>query len=1100
MALQLQFYIQPNNCKLSIMNNAFSKQSSIAIRILFFCLFFGTTILRAQSGTVSVDFKNASPKEIIENLESRTPYKFVYQKDINLDLPRITLKKENVSIDEMLKEMQSLTNLNFMRNENNIAVINKPSVKKKGKISGKTVDNTGLSLPGATIKLVENGLSAIADSDGNYSLATEPGIYTVEASYMSYQTQKITGVKVIENSITPLNIALKEDAQSLEEVVITQTYQKATASTEGMLLEQKKAAQFSDGISAEQIARTPDKDVGASLKRITGVTTVDDKYVVVRSMGERWNQAVMDGINLPSTDAYQQNFAFDIIPTAMVESIVVSKTATPDMNANFVGGSVEIRTKAIPKENFTIFSVGTSHNSRSTFKDRLTKQEGSNDYLGFDDGTRDYPTGLASINLPATEAEAAPFLDQSKKFTQDNFTTYKTYTAPGNSLQFALGRSYDLKNSGRWGFVGSLIFKNTQEQLKIDHTERGRFMENTLFVPEGTSASTGITKYSVLEQYGFKNSGASYTFNSTLGGMLNAGIQIGNHRISVRNTYMHIYDSKLTQITGWDHYGSSIPSIIEGGDLAFTQETSYPIYQNLLQNKIEGNHRFNKLEANWFASYNLISKDTKDATFLQSYRKKVGDDILLYNMVYNNGGKYPMSRGYYTNDETDYNWGFNASYAFDFGIFRNSIKAGYFGSYKEASNRQEDASLRSVGHNETEINIPISQLLDGSHYNWGGYGWQNLGYYGNEYAGIVKAHAPFLMLDNKITDYVRLVWGMRAESYVYTQVSSQASNPGDFEAEQKDDQKWQYLPSASLIVSPTSKMNIRLGYSKSVLRPQFSERLKIPYFDPVRSAYILNWTDGIVSSVAENYDFKFEWFPSMGEILSFGIYSKNIKDPIEAVTQIQSEGTRYIFNTNSHSAKLNGIELEVYKNLSFLGEGEILQHLFVLGNAAFNDTKVTSFVNLDGSGGLYKADRPLYGQSAYTYNLGIEYAGERMGFGIRHNASGDQYIQVGFDYIAEEIRMPYATTDAQVSYKFFKEKNLELKCGIKNLFDTPIETYNNFNSYMGKIKEGYEYGDNPRDRYTLVSGATKHYDEGIDRVLYKAWNGRTISLTVNYNF
>lgn len=1084
------------------MNNIFSKQFSVASWVLFFGFLLNAWNMQAQTGTVSVDFKNASPKEIIENLESRTPYKFIYQKNIDLDAPRITLKREDISIDELLKDLQALTNLNFLRNENNIAVNRKATPKKKGKVVGKAVDNVGLPLPGATIRIVESGQATIADDQGNYILVTEAGTYTIEATFVSYQTQKITGVKVTDNDATPLNIVLKEDAQALQEVVLTQTYQKATATTEGMLLEQKRAAQFSDGISAEQIARTPDKDVGASLKRITGVTTVDDRFVVVRSMGERWNQAVMDGVNLPSTDAYQQNFAFDIIPTAMVESIVVSKTATPDMNANFVGGSVEIRTKAIPKEDFTSFSIGTSYNSRSAFKDRLTKQQGANDYLGFDDGSRDYPQGLVPMEIPTTEVEAGPFIEQSKRFTQDNFTTYNTYAAPGTSLQFALGRSYDLKDNGRWGFVGSLIFKNTQEQIKIDHTERGRFMENTLFIPEGQDTGTGTSKYSVFEQYGFRNSGASYGFNSTLGGMFNAGIQLGNHRISLRNAYMHIFDNRITQITGWDKYGSSQPSILDGSELAFTQETSYPIYQNLLQNKIEGNHRFDNWEANWFAAYNLTSKDTKDATFLQTFRKKVGDDELLYNQVYNNAGKFPMSRGYYTNDETDYNWGFNASYSFDIGSLHNSIKFGYFGSYKKASNRQEEASLRVIGQpsNTAEINYPISELLNGSHYQWGGFGWQNLGFYGKEYKGDVKAHAPFLMFDNKLSNYIRFVWGIRAESFVYTQISSQSSTAADFEADQKDDKKWQYLPSGSLIVSPVRSMNIRLGYSKAVLRPQFSERLKIPYFDPVRSAYILNWTNGIVSSVAENYDFKFEWFPSAGEVLSFGVYRKNIKDPIEAVTQIQSEGSRYIFNTNSHSAKLTGIELEIYKNLSFLGEGEILDHFFILGNAAFNKTQVTSFVNLDGTGGLYKADRPLYGQSAYTYNLGIEYAGDRMGFSIRHNASGDQYIQVGYDYIAEEIRMPYSTTDAQVSYKFFKEKNLELKCGIKNLFDSPIETYNNFNSYRGKIREDYEIGDNPRDRYTLVSGASKKYDEGIDRKLYKAWNGRTVNLTVTYNF
>lgn len=1077
------------------MNNVFSRQFSIAYWILFFTIFLVTASVQAQTARLSVDFKEASPKEIIGYLESQTPYKFVYQKGINLETPRISLKKDNTTIDDLLNELQRLTNLNFRRNDNTIAVNTKTTPKKPGKITGKVVDHTALSLPGSTIRVIETGLTTVSDSDGNYAFSLEPGTYTVEVSFISFQTQNITGVEVTENNTTPLNIALREDSQSLEEVVITQTYQRATASTEGMLLEQKKAAQFSDGISAEQIARTPDKDVGATLKRITGVTTVDDRYVVVRSMGERWNQAVMDGVNLPSTDPNQQQFSFDIVPTAMVESVVVSKNATPDMNANFAGGYVEIRTKSIPKKDFTSLSVGTSHNSRSTFKDRLTKQEGSNDYLGFDDGTRDYPSGLVALPLPATETEAGLFIEQSKRFTQDNFTTYKTYTAPGTSLQFALGRSYTMENNNRWGFTGALFFKNTQEQLQIEHTERGTWMRNSEFTVPETEYG-----YSTLEHYGFKNTGASYTYNSKLGGMFNAGIQLGEHKITVRNMLMHIYDSQLTQITGWNYYGGNVPGILDGTLLPYTEETNYPVYQSFLQNKIEGEHKFGVLEANWFAAYGATSKDTKDATFLKTYRRTLGDDVMTFNGINNSDGN-GFKRANFTNEEKNYNVGIDFKYPFNFGTsVKNEIKAGYFGTYKKATNKQESARLAVIGQGGAtgaNIDFPIAELLDGSHYEWDGFGWQNPTIYGNKYIGDVKLHSPFLMLDNKISHYVRLVWGMRAESYLYTQIASQAENPGAFETTQRDDDLWQYLPSANLTVSPTNKMNLRLGYNKSVLRPQFAERLNMPYYDPIRGSMVVNWTGGIISTVVDNYDFKAEWFPSQGEILSFGVYRKTIENPIEGIVQIGNDGgSRTIYNMNSHDAKLWGVEMELYKNLSFLGEGENLKRIYFYGNAAFNKTKVTGYVNIDGTGGLYEVNRPLYGQSPYNYNLGLDYVGDRLGFSIRHNATGDQYILVGFDYDAEEIRMPYAVTDAQVSYKFFKDKNLELKCGVKNLLDSPIETYNNANSYT-RLNEHFV---NPRDRFHLGAGATNKYDEDIDRKLLKAWSGRTISLTINYNF
>lgn len=1079
------------------MNNDFSRHYFTAIWILFLGFLLGTNTIYSQTGTVSVDFKNSSPQKIIDNLKSQTPYQFVYQKDLDLSFPLVTLKKDNVTIDEVLNDLQSLTNLDFRRTDNNIAVKRNDAVKKKrrGKITGKVVDNNGLSLPGANIKVVETGFGTQSDIDGNYILELEAGEYTIEISVISFQTQKITNVKVQEGEDTPLVVSLQEDAQSLNEVIIVQNYKQAAASVEGMLLQQKKAAQFSDGISAEQIARTPDRDVAASLKRITGVTTVNDKYVVVRSMGERWNQAVMDGIALPSTDASQQNFSFDIIPTAIVESIVVSKSATPDMYANFAGGYVEVKTKDIPKENFTNFSISTSYNSKSAFKERLTRQEGDYDYWGFDDGRRDYPTNHTTIDPPTTEAASGPFIEYSKLFTQDNFSTYKTYGAPGTTLQFGLGRVYKLKDNNKWGFVGSLIFKNTQEKLEIDHIERGNYKSNTDFTKEDDK-----TAYSSFTKYGFKNSGASYNYNSTLGGMFNASIQLDNHKITLRNTVMHIYNNQLTQITGWND-NDATSEILDGSKLANTAESDYPVYTTFIQNKIEGNHKFDKLEVNWYGAYGNVTKDTKDATFVDIGRTKVGDDILTGYSVYNSGNRFPFSRSNFTNDEADYNWAVNFKYTFNFNeSFTNDIKAGYFGTYKKATNQQESAKLVTVGQATERAIIyePLTKFLDGSNYYYGGFGWQKFGIYGNEYIGDVKIHSPYLMLDDKIGQYIRLVWGVRAESYLYTQIQSQSENPNGFSEVQADDKIWQFLPSVSLIISPTNKMNVRLGYNKSVLRPQFAERLGIPYYDPVRSAKIYNYTDGIISSVSNNYDLKLEWFPSGGEILSFGVYHKDIDNPIEAVGYLNASGVRDIYNVNSKKAKLWGVELEFYKSLSFLGEGDLLKHLFVYGNASVNDTKVTSFVNLDGTGGLYEANRPLYGQSPYSYNLGFDYVGDRLGFSIRHNALGDQYILVGFEYFAEEIRKPYAITDAQISYKFFKEKNLELKFSAKNLFDEGIETYNNGNSYS-HITDA-PIGSNPRAMFSLGAGATKKFDEDIDREIFKAKNGRTLSLSINYSF
>ncbi len=296
---------------------------------------------------------------------------------------------------------------------------------------------------------------------------------TVKApKYNALRVEKLSVANKETNTVSFALNRASDKITDIKEVVVTATRKADTQA--GLLAQQKKAAQMSDGISAEQISKTPDNDLGGSLKRVTGITTIDNKYVVVRSMGERWNTAAMDGINLPSTEAYNQNFSFDIIPTSMVESVVVSKSATPDMNASFAGGFVEVKTKDIPNENFTTVSMGTSYNDQSAFKEFLTRKRGKYDYFGYDDGTRDFPQGLQAMNW-----NNPMFFEQSSQFKNDNFTTYKTRGDMGSNLQLALGRMYALKNNNKWGFAGAFIIRNEQSKLDIDHTGRGNWLDTT---------------------------------------------------------------------------------------------------------------------------------------------------------------------------------------------------------------------------------------------------------------------------------------------------------------------------------------------------------------------------------------------------------------------------------------------------------------------------------------------------------------------------------------------------------------------------------------------------------------------------------------------
>lgn len=1075
------------------------------------------TISTLQAQTLNKEFPAETLDKRLTKMTQESKINILFDLNVVKGVNIPAYKAKNQTWEQILQSTLSSANFTFKKSGNSYIIVKKGPVKKlqPGSIKGTVTDSQGVPLPGATLQITGvTNLTTISGNDGTYSFSLQSGTYTLEARYISFQTQRITNLVVTENNTTSLNIALKDNSdQSLSEVVVTSTYKKTAASTDGLFRQQQKAAQMSDGISAEQIAKTPDSDVAASLKRITGVTTIADKFVVVRSLGERWNTAVMDGIILPSTD-YNNQFSFDIIPTAMVESVVVNKTATPDMNASFAGGYIEVKTKDIPNKDFFSFNWGSSYNSIATFKPFLSRQQGKNDYFGYDDGTRDFPQGLEYSDFNTKN-----FFEQSKRFTNDNFTTYKTTADPGSSFQLAFGKKIELKNNNKWGFAGAVSSKYEQTILDIDHTARSNWMYNA-FRPDDTNP----TRF-----FDYKNRGASYTTSSTVAGMLNFGLQLGTNRFSFRNSYTHTADISLTKITGWNEQGDTASDDsyyyfytgvlpegkgLESIALPRTSEYNYPVYQQLLQNKLEGNHKLgNTIDLNWFAARTAVEYDMKDFTSNLKYYAISGNEMYKYYYVYNSSP--PIVRQNIDNDSEDYNFGANIALQLNKEHFKNTIKAGYFGALRENTNQQTAASLKV---DENRPNIPASErnrlniysfaeLLDGTHYKPGQVGWAVTDFYGEKYHGKVSQHAPFLMFDQRINTKWRLVWGTRAEYYKYELLQTQRKDAVEdgFDEKQLDDKLWEFLPSVNFTYSPTTKMNMRLAYSRAVIRPSFQERTAIPFYDPIASANIIN-AGGVLSTIVNNYDFKWEWFPGLGEILSFGVYHKKFINPIERVGYRAPEGSLELYVANSKQAILTGFEAEIRKSFGFIGQNPFFDKFFVSANFTFNDTKVIGYINRFGKDGqadtsTYKANRPMFGQTPWAYNLGFAYDGERLGLNIVQNAKGDQYITVGYDYQDEEIQRPYSTTDAQLSYRFLKDKNFQVKFNIKNLFNIPIETYNNYLSYKTDNPNwGQEDNTAIRDRYILSPGSSKKYDKDTDELMFRGYRGTTFSLSMNYSF
>ncbi|MFZ5434489.1 MAG: carboxypeptidase-like regulatory domain-containing protein, partial [Calditrichota bacterium] len=260
-----------------------------------------------------------------------------------------------------------------------------------GSIEGTVFDSeTGEAMIGVSIMVEGTSRGAASDLDGHYRISEVPiGKQTIIATMIGYSRVTIRDVLVDINASTKINIQMASEAVELGEVVIEA---KMVNNTEASLLGiRKRAPIVADGISAEQIKKSPDSDAGEAMKRITGVTVVGDKYVFVRGMGERYNNTRLNGATIASPEPLKRVVPFDVIPASLLDNIIVSKTFTPDQPGDFAGGSVQLSTQEFPEKLTFSVNSSSSYNSQSSMKEFLTYRGGDRDWIGMDDGSREIP-------------------------------------------------------------------------------------------------------------------------------------------------------------------------------------------------------------------------------------------------------------------------------------------------------------------------------------------------------------------------------------------------------------------------------------------------------------------------------------------------------------------------------------------------------------------------------------------------------------------------------------------------------------------------------------------------------------------------------------
>jgi TonB-dependent receptor len=942
-----------------------------------------------------------------------------------------------------------------------------------GRISGTIVDaKTGETLPGATILVEGTTKGASADFDGKFAINNIPaGKVTLVVSYISYTSKKIAGVNVVTNDVTDVNVLLEPStSQDLQEVEVVVTLNKENNTA--LVLQQKNNASVSDGVSAETIRRTPDRTTSDVLKRISGVTIQDDKFVVVRGLNERYNASYLNGTPLPSTEPDKRAFAFDLFPSNMLDNIVINKTATPDMPAEFAGGIVQVNTKSIPEKNFISLSLGGGYNAITTGKDKIVYHGGALDKLGFDDGTRDLPALVPSYENKASwigsgdQARVATYFKNDWEYSKGKF-------APNTNLQLAGGYNFKRREKDFLGVIFSLTNNSTQNLYTLRRVEY-----------EGLSI-TGInpTPPEIEQEYFNK----IYQTQSSTGALLNLSCKINdNNSISLKNLLTGASDNKFISATGTLPIGA--PGLINRINSRFF--TANQIFSS----QLNGEHFIPKakIKITWNGGLSQIERSVPNLRFT-SYSKydmiqdptypNPKDTVYVANISTTTGPNYAGYRVYSKLKESINSARLDISRLFKItntlkvdlkigGLYQDRVRQ-Y--NIRQFGVQQFEALGLNIRKDDSLLYLPENEIFSPQNMSvtplgTGGFKVTEATTATDNYNGLSRLRAAYAMAEVKFTDKLRAVGGLRYESY-YQQITIKYPKVDSFFVKSTVND---LLPSINLIYNINEKLGVRLAYYKTLNRAEFRELTLTNWFDPETRLSVAGNPD-LLRCYIRNYDARFEIYPGRGQLFTLTGFYKYFNSPIERYMLGGSENQIYYRNANF--ATVYGGELEYRVNLGAIlkkDSVEFLNNLSVFSNLSL----IKSEVNVKGINDKVPDVRPMQGQAPYIINAGISYVDNKRNFSFTAmvNRVGDKLYIVGNDQVPNRWENARTVLDLQVTKSFLKNR-LELRLNIKDVLHPDYVVY-----YKGS------------DRKKNV------YDRNVDFVNFSRNFGSTYSFLISYKF
>ena len=903
---------------------------------------------------------------------------------------------------------------------------------QQGTLAGNVIDGEYNNEPLAFANIIVKGTTTgtTSDFDGKYQIDLKPGTYTIQFSFVGYETKEISDVVIKPNQVVDLDVTLASN--SLDEVIIATSIKRNTENA--VLNIQKKSVTLLDGLSAQGIKSSGAGDLASAVKSVPGVSVEGGKYVYVRGLGDRYTKSTLNGVDIPGLDPDRNTIQMDIFPTNILDNIIVVKSAAAEYPADFTGGVVDIVTKDFPTKLEASIAFGAGYNPQMHGKDNfLIGTASSTDFWGYDDGTRNLQINRYQP-IPGTFENRGLLTSLTGRFDSELGAKQET-SKPNFDFGFTLGNQFLVGDNNKLGYLASFSYKNstTFYENRVDGAfalDANNLSNNELVIDRISEGSEGIN-------------------NILLNGLVGLTFKTKNSKYKVNA--LHIQNGESTggffsQLVaqGGTGSGSGVEPLTKDA-ITYTERS----ITNIL---INGSHSFgsqNDWDFDWKFSPTFAKVYDKDhrITPLQE-----SDNNAFF--ISPSAATFPIRIWRWLQEES---WAskFDFSKKYQFGGKPAKVKFGGAYTYKFRDFSIDDYTFNNNGVEvpdgnpnnlltpeaiwNRDNNVDGTFLISGDIFNAG-----------DAYEGEQNIASTYISNEFNITEKLKAVLGLRAEAFISYYTGRNNTTGTDFLRFKVID-KHDLFPSANFIYALSDESNIRTSYYKTTARPSFKEASFVQIFDPITDRLFIG-NINLKPTYVDNFDLRFERFGDAGQMVAISGFYKQFQDPIEksffasAPTQltVANLGTATVYGGEIEFRQNLGFLLESLKDLKFSINASVTESELTMSDGEFNSRAASAR-----DGQTIDRKRNLQGQSPFLINTSLNYTNDALGLqtGLFFNMQGETLEVVGLGGIPDVYTLPFESLNFTFNKAFGENKKSAIDIKVSNILGAEKESvFQSFNA------------------------------------------------------